>query len=83
MNIRKFHRAIGLSFSLFFLLTAITGIALLFRGTEIYGEAAKDLLVGLHNWEIAAPYIGLILAAALIFMNITGLIILFKYHKKK
>ncbi len=72
MNVRKLHRSIGLVFSPFFLLTALTGIALLWRKSDLYGYETKGLLLGLHNWEIAVQYIGVILAGALIFMNVTG-----------
>nr|VFK46701.1 MAG: hypothetical protein BECKTC1821E_GA0114239_106811 [Candidatus Kentron sp. TC] len=76
MNMRKVHRAVGLVFSPFFLLTAVTGIILLWRKAEVYGSDVKGILIGLHNWEIAAKYIGVILAAGLIYMAITGLLMI-------
>lgn len=76
MNIRKIHRTVGLVFSPFFLLTAITGIALLWRKAEVYGSDVKGLLIGLHNWELAAKYVGVILAAGLIYMAVTGLLMI-------
>jgi uncharacterized iron-regulated membrane protein len=73
---KKVHRAVGLVYAPFFLLTAITGIALLWRKAEIYGSDIKGVLIGLHNWEIAAKYIGVILAAGLIYMAVTGLLMI-------
>ena len=83
MNIRKLHRTIGAVFSLFFLLTALAGSALLWRKAGIYSNETKSLMLDLHNWEIAAEYAGVILAAALIFMNITGLIMFYKSRSKR
>jgi uncharacterized iron-regulated membrane protein len=50
--LRTLHRRIALIFSPFFLLTALTGIFLLFRKDELYSKETKSLLIGLHNWGI-------------------------------
>ena len=60
MNIRRCHRITGLVFSPFFLITAITGTVLLWRKDGIYDGETKGLLLGLHNWEIGAKYVGVI-----------------------
>ena len=83
MNVRKFHRWVGVAFAPFFLITAITGIILLWRDDEVYDEKTKDFLIGLHNWEIAAKYIGITLAIGLIFMTLTGLKMFFRPDRKK
>lgn len=83
MNIRKLHRKIGLILSPFFLLTAVTGILLLWRKAGVYGTETKNLLLGFHNWEIAAKYVGVILALGLIMMTVTGLSMLIKSWKRK
>ena len=83
MNLRKLHRVLGLVFSPFFLVTAVTGAALLWRKAEVYGNETKGLLIGLHNWEIATKYVGIILAAGLICMTLTGLAMLIQSAKKK
>lgn len=73
--IRTAHRSIGILFAPFFLLTAVTGIVLLFRKSGWYGQSVKKVTLGLHNWEIAREHIGAILAAALVFMGATGLLL--------
>ena len=83
VNIRKLHRSVGLMFAPFFLITAFTGMALLWRKAGVYGPDTKSFLIGLHNWEIAAKYIGVILAAGLIFMVVTGSLIFFKLISRK
>jgi len=83
MNTRKFHRFVGLVLAPFFLITAVTGIALLWRKAEIYGKETKDLLIGFHNWEIAAKYIGVILAIGLIIMALTGLSMIVRFYRRK
>ena len=83
MNIRKLHRAVGLVFAPFFLITAVTGIALLWRQAGTYGKETKELLIGLHNWEIAAKYVGVILAAGLIIMALTGLSMVIQSYGRK
>jgi len=83
MRIRKLHKTVGICFAPFFLITALTGIALLWRKAGVYGSETKGLLLGLHNWEIAAKYVGLILALGLLFMTVTGLIIAIRTARKK
>ncbi|NQT92228.1 MAG: hypothetical protein HQ559_05670 [Lentisphaerae bacterium] len=83
MNIRKLHRAVGLVLAPFFLLTAFTGMALLWRKAGVYGSDTKGILLGLHNWEIAARYIGVILAMGLICMAVTGLLMLIQQGRRK
>ena len=76
MQLRKLHRFVGVLFAPFFILTGVTGIMLLWRKTGLYGPELKNTLLGLHNWEGLAPYIGVILAAGLLIMTCTGLAIL-------
>ena len=83
MVLRKFHRAVGMIFAPFFLLTSLTGIALLFRRDEIFSGETKSIFLGLHNWEIAAKYVGIVLAAGLITMIITGFCIAMQVRKAK
>ena len=83
MNIRKLHRSVGLMFAPFFLITALTGMALLWRKAGVYGPDIKSFLIGIHNWEIAARYIGVILATGLIFMVVTGSLIFIKLIRRK
>lgn len=78
MSLRVFHRRIALIFSPFLLLTSLTGIALLFRKDGVYDKEVKSLLIGLHNWEYGAKYIGAILAIALITICVTGILLFLK-----
>jgi len=82
MTLRKFHKTIALIFSPFLLLTSVTGIILLWRKDELYSKETKNLLIGLHNWEYGAKYIGSALGLALILIIVTGLLIAFRGNKK-
>ena len=81
MSLRTFHRRVALIFSPFLLLTSLTGIFLLFRKDGLYGKEAKSILIGLHNWELGAKYIGIVLAIGLMSICISGLMIFFKTKK--
>lgn len=81
MKLRIFHRRLALIFSPFFILTSLTGIALLFRKDDLYGKEIKNLLIGLHNWEIGMKYIGAILGFGLLTVTVSG-IMLFLQKKK-
>ena len=81
MMLRKLHRTVGMIFGPFFLLTALTGVLLLFRKDDLYSSETKSFFIGLHNWEIAAKYIGVVLAVGLITMAITGFCIAVKICK--
>jgi len=83
MKLRKFHKTVGLFFAPFFLLTSLTGILLLWRKDDVYGKEVKDLLIGLHNWEIGMKYIGVILALGLILVTITGLMLALESYRKQ
>jgi len=83
MKLRKFHKTVGLIFAPFFLLTSLTGILLLWRKDDVYDKEVKDLLIGLHNWEIGMKYIGVILALGLILVTITGLMLAFESYRKQ
>ena len=83
MKLRSLHRTVEILFSPFFLITACTGICLLWRKAEIYGKETKSLLLGMHNWEIAAQYVGGVLAAGLIFMALTGITLYIQAARKK
>ena len=76
---KKLHRIVAIVFTPFLLITPITGIILLFRKTDLYGKETKEFLLSIHNWEIAANYVGIILAAGLIFIVSTGLIMFVRY----
>ena len=83
MQLRKLHRTMGLVFAPFFLLTASTGMILLWRNAELYGPKVMHSLLGLHNWEGLAPYIGMVLASGLLFMACTGLAIMAATYRRK
>ena len=83
MHIPKIHRQVALIFLPFFILPSLTGILLLWRKNEIYGKEVKELFVGLHTWEIGAKYIGVILGSALLFLTISGLVIIYQTSRRK
>ena len=76
MTIRKLHRIVGVCFAPFFLITACTGAALLWRNAGIFSFDTKGTMLGLHNWEglhgLGIHYLGVLLAAGLTFMAVTG-----------
>lgn len=83
MLIRKLHRIVGVSFAVFFCITAFAGAILLFRHKGWYSTEMWRFLKDIHNWEQLAVYVninwlGIVLAAALIFMAITGLTLFFQ-----
>lgn len=82
MNLRQFHRTVAIGFSPFFLLTSLTGIILLFRGDGLYSKEMKDLLIGLHNWEYGAKYIGVVLGIGLIVVTISGMALFLKTRRR-
>lgn len=79
--IRKLHRTVGIIFVPFFLLTAVIGSLLLFRNTQILSNRTFVILIGIHNWEIVAHYVGVILAVAIIFMSISGIILFVQFMR--
>jgi uncharacterized iron-regulated membrane protein len=79
-TVLKYHKKIGVIFAPFFLLSSFTAVLLLFRKDDLYSKDVKNLLLGLHNWEYGAKYIGMILAFALMYMSASGL---YLYYKKK
>lgn len=83
MFLRKLHRTVGVIFAPFLLLTAVAGTLLLLRRTGLYGYDTREILLGLHNWEIVAGYIGIVLASALAFMAITGSVIFLKMKMRR
>lgn len=83
MNLRQIHRIVGLLFAPFFILTAVAGMLLLWRNAGIYGVETKEFLLGIHNWEIGAEYIGTILSLGLLCMVVSGVIILIQTHRRR
>ena len=81
MKLRIWHRRVALIFSPFFILTSLTGLPLLFRKDDLYSKETKSLLIGLHNWELGAKYIGIILSLALLFISVTGIMIFLKNRR--
>lgn len=77
MKLRKIHRLVAITFSPFLLMLAVTGCLLFFRKAGIYDKEIKELLVGIHTWEIALPYIGLILGVGFLFIVVSGIILFF------
>lgn len=81
MNLRTIHRRVALVFSPFFIITSLTGIALLFRKNKIYSKEVKELLIGFHNWELATNYLGAVLGLGLLIVTVTGILLFLKTKK--
>lgn len=75
MTIRKLHRTVALIFAPFFVITATTGAIMLLRMNGLYSGQTMNVLIGLHNWELVANHIGIILASGLLFVTVTGVMI--------
>jgi uncharacterized iron-regulated membrane protein len=75
MLLRKIHKTMALAFSPFLIITAATGILLLFRKSGLYGNSTKEFLIGIHNWEAFSlvQYAGVLLGAGLLLIAATGL----------
>lgn len=75
MLLRKIHKTVALLFSPFLIITAATGILLLFRKAGLYGQGVKEFLIGIHNWEgfTLVQYAGVLLGAGLLLIAATGL----------
>lgn len=80
VTLLKWHKKVGVIFAPFFILTSCTAVILLFRKDDLYSKEVKNFVLGIHNWEYGAKYIGMIMAFALIYMSLSGL---FLYFKKK
>jgi uncharacterized iron-regulated membrane protein len=81
--LRRLHRTVALVFSPVFIITAVTGAVLLWRKAGVYGEGPEKLMLGLHNWEMAARYVGIILAAGLLLVVITGICLAVQIRRSK
>jgi uncharacterized iron-regulated membrane protein len=75
MLLRKIHKTLAIAFSPFLIITAATGILLLFRKAGLYGKDTKEFLIGIHNWEgfTLVQYAGILLGAGLLLIAATGL----------
>ena len=81
MTNRRLHGTLGRIFAPFFILVGITAIPLFWRNDDVYSSSTKRFLVSLHTWEIAAKYVGVIMALSLISLSVSGLIM--AYGKKR
>ena len=83
MWIRRLHRTIGIIFAPFFIITGTTGAILLWRTTGRYGHEVHERLIGLHNWEGVGQFVGVILAAGLLTMTVTGVTLRVQMWRRK
>ena len=70
--LRKLHRRVGLLLAPLLLVTAIAGGLLLFRTRGWYDWETGSFLKDLHNYHVVGLFMGVIVAAGLAFMAITG-----------
>jgi len=79
MWLRSLHRMIGVILAPFFIFTALAaGTLVLIKwldpNNQVVGFELRRLLTDLHNYTYFAEVLGLVLAAAVLFMSVTGLI---------
>ena len=82
--LRKIHSWVGFIFSIFFVITSITGIILVFR-KEI-PKSLKDFVFTLHTYEFGIlKYWAIVIGISLLILSISGTIIFIdsKFRKNK
>ncbi len=81
--IRVIHRWVGFIFSIFFMITAITGFILVFR--KNIPNDFEDFIFNIHTYEILGvlKYFALVVALALFGLSISGIIMFIDLQFKK
>jgi uncharacterized iron-regulated membrane protein len=83
MRIRQLHRWLAIVVGPLLLFTAVTAsvlilIKLLDPNAKVVGFEARRLLTELHNYTVVAEFAGLVLAAGVIVLAGTGLVLWFQ-----
>ncbi|MEN3015274.1 MAG: hypothetical protein ABDH21_04360 [bacterium] len=77
--IRKIHAYTGITFAIFFITSAISGIILVFRNQ--IPKDIKEFFFTLHTWEWGIlKYWVIVVGIALIGLSISGTILFFSKH---
>ncbi len=81
--IRVIHRWVGFLFSIFFMITAITGFILVFR--KNIPSDFEDFIFNVHTYEILGflKYFALVISLALFGLSISGIIMFIDLQLKK
>jgi uncharacterized iron-regulated membrane protein len=81
--IRTIHKWVGFTFAIFFIITAITGLILVFR--KNIPENIEDTIYNIHTYEVLGvfKYFALFVALALLGLSISGIILFINIYWKK
>jgi len=81
--IRTIHKWVGFTFAIFFIITAITGLILVFR--KNIPENVEDTIYNIHTYEVLGvfKYFALFVALALLGLSISGIILFINIYWKK
>jgi uncharacterized membrane protein len=81
--IRTIHRWVGFTFAIFFIITAITGLILVFR--KNIPENIEDTIYNIHTYEVLGvfKYFALFVALALLGLSISWIILFINIYWKK
>lgn len=81
--LRKLHRYVGIVLAPFFVITGIGGGLLLWRNRLRAADIDVHGITDLHNYEITGTYFGVIVAAGLVFMAVTGVALHLQMYLRK
>jgi uncharacterized iron-regulated membrane protein len=81
--IRTIHKWVGFTFAIFFIITAITGLILVFR--KNIPENVEYTIYNIHTYEVLGvfKYFALFVALALLGLSISGIILFINIYWKK
>lgn len=81
--IRTIHRWVGFTFTIFFIITAITGFILVFR--KNIPDDIERIIFNIHTFEVLGvfKYFALFVALALLGLSISGIILFINIYWKK
>jgi uncharacterized iron-regulated membrane protein len=81
--IRTIHKWVGFTFAIFFIITAITGLILVFK--KNIPENVEDTIYNIHTYEVLGvfKYFALFVALALLGLSISGIILFINIYWKK
>lgn len=81
--LRKLHRYVGMVLAPFFVITGVGGGLLLWRNRLRASDIDVRGITKLHNYEITGTYLGVVVAAGLVFMAFTGAMLFLQMFLRK
>lgn len=75
--LRKVHRVVGLLSAPFIIISSLGGGILLLRKTGLYERkgAFREMIQGIHHYEVIMPYMGLAAVGFMLLASITGIVL--------